>query len=219
MTRPNNQTTVIVAHQFETLEQQFDADLLGMWLFLVTEALLFSGAFLALAVYYHQYYDTFSAAARELHWLLAGFNSVILLTSGLAVALAEQAADQHRRRLTLWWLSATIALGVAFLGLKGYEYYMEYRAGLVPFLDQPFAFSGPDPHNAMLFYNFYFAITGLHALHMIIGLMVLLVMLVLTYRWRESARVARQVRIAGLYWAFVDIVWVLVYCSLYLLGR
>ena len=66
MTRPNNQTTVIVAHQFETLEQQFDADLLGMWLFLVTEALLFSGAFLALAVYYHQYYDTFSAAAREL---------------------------------------------------------------------------------------------------------------------------------------------------------
>ena len=134
-------------------------------------------------------------------------------------ALAEQAADQHRRRLTLWWLSATIALGVAFLGLKGYEYYMEYRAGLVPFLDQPFAFSGPDPHNAMLFYNFYFAITGLHALHMIIGLMVLLVMLVLTYRWREGARVARQVRIAGLYWAFVDIVWVLVYCSLYLLGR
>ena len=130
MTRPNNQTTVIVAHQFETLEQQFDADLLGMWLFLVTEALLFSGAFLALAVYYHQYYDTFSAAARELHWLLAGFNSVILLTSGLAVALAEQAADQHRRRLTLWWLSATIALGLAFLGLKGYEYYMEYRAGL-----------------------------------------------------------------------------------------
>jgi len=109
MTRPNNQTTVIVAHQFETLEQQFDADLLGMWLFLVTEALLFSGAFLALAVYYHQYYDTFSAAARELHWLLAGFNSVILLTSGLAVALAEQAADQHRRRLTLWWLSATWA--------------------------------------------------------------------------------------------------------------
>ena len=95
---------------------------------------------------------------------------------------------------------------------------MEYRAGLVPFLDQPFAFSGPDPHNAMLFYNFYFAITGLHALHMIIGLMVLLVMLVLTYRWREGARVARQVRIAGLYWAFVDIVWVLVYCSLYLLA-
>ena len=142
-----------------------------------------------------------------------------LMAASLAVALAEQAADQHRRRLTLWWLSATIALGVAFLGLKGYEYYMEYRAGLVPFLDQPFAFSGPDPHNAMLFYNFYFAITGLHALHMIIGLMVLLVMLVLTYRWREGARVARQVRIAGLYWAFVDIVWVLVYCSLYLLGR
>lgn len=219
MARPDKQTTVIVAHQFETLEQQFDADLLGMWLFLVTEALLFSGAFLALAVYYHLYYDAFSAAAKELHWLLAGFNSAILLTSGLAVALAEQAAEEHKRRLTLLWLSATIALGVTFLCLKGYEYYMEYRAGLMPFLDQPFAFSGPDPHNAMLFYNFYFALTGLHALHMIIGLGALLVMLVLGYRWRESARVARQVRIAGLYWAFVDIVWVMVYCSLYLIGR
>lgn len=219
MTRPDKQTTVIVAHQFETLEQQFDADLLGMWLFLVTEALLFSGAFLALAVYYHLYYDAFSAAAKELHWLLAGFNSVILLTSGLAVALAEQAAEEHKRRLTLWWLSATIALGITFLCLKSYEYYKEYHAGLMPFLDQPFAFAGPDPHNAMLFYNFYFALTGLHALHMMIGLGALLVILVLSYRWRESSRVARQVRIAGLYWAFVDIVWVLVYCSLYLIGR
>ncbi len=219
MTRPDNQTTVIVAHQFETLEQQFDADLLGMWLFLVTEALLFSGAFLALAVYYHQYYDTFSAAAKELHWLLAGFNSVVLLTSGLAIALAEQAAEEQRRRPTLLWLTVTIVLGVLFLALKSYEYYSEYQAGLMPFVDQPFAFSGPNPHNAMLFYNFYFALTGLHALHMIIGLCALLVVLVLGYRWRENARVARQVRIAGLYWAFVDIVWVLVYCSLYLIGR
>ncbi|MCH2559166.1 MAG: cytochrome c oxidase subunit 3 [Alcanivorax sp.] len=211
--------TVIVAHQFENLEQQFDADLLGMWLFLVTEALLFSGAFLALAVYYHQYHDTFSAAARELHWLLAGANSVILLTSGLAVALAEQAADQGRRRAALLGLLATIALGLVFLAIKGYEYHSEYQAGLMPFLQQPFAYDGPNPHNAMLFYNFYFVLTGLHAAHMVIGLAVLMVIAVLTWRWRDGARVARQVRIAGLYWAFVDIVWVLVYCSLYLVGR
>ncbi|MBM1144000.1 Cytochrome c oxidase subunit 3 [Alcanivorax sp. ALC70] len=211
--------TVIVAHQFENLEQQFDADLLGMWLFLVTEALLFSGAFLALAVYYYQYHDTFATASRELHWLLAGVNSVILLTSGLAVVLAEQAADQGRRRATLLGLLATIALGLVFLAIKGYEYHSEYQAGLIPFLQQPFAYDGPAPHNAMLFYNFYFVLTGLHAAHMVIGLAVLMVIAVLSWRWRDSARVARQVRIAGLYWAFVDIVWVLVYCSLYLIGR
>lgn len=218
MTR-THEHTVIVAHQFENLEQQFDADLLGMWLFLVTEALLFSGAFLALAVYYHQYYDTFSAAARELHWLLAGVNSLVLLSSGLAVVLAEQAAEQGRRRGALIGLLVTIVLGLLFLAIKGYEYHSEYQAGLIPFLQQPFAYDGPNPHNAMLFYNFYFVLTGLHALHMVIGLMVLMVIAVLAWRWREGERVARQVRVAGLYWAFVDIVWVLVYCALYLVGR
>ncbi|WP_101676050.1 cytochrome c oxidase subunit 3 [Alloalcanivorax mobilis] len=219
MTSRSNRTTVIIAHQFESADQQLDADLLGMWLFLVTELLLFSGAFLAFSVYYHQYSEAFSAAAGELHWLLAGFNTALLLTSGLTVALAEQAAVENNRRATLGLLALTIALGLAFLALKGYEYHSEYRAGLIPFLDQPFAFDGPDPIHAMLFYNFYFTLTGLHALHMIIGLSAMGVILVSGYRWRDRHRVARQVRIAGLYWAFVDIVWVLVYTSLYLVGR
>lgn len=219
MNTPRKETTVIVAHQFETLEQQLDADLLGMWVFLVTEALLFSGAFLAFAVSYHLYFDTFSAAARELHWLIAGFNTVILLGSGLAIALAEHAAEFGRRRSTLLLVALTIALGLVFLAIKGYEYHSEYQAGLIPFLDQPFAFSGPNPHNAMLFYNFYFVLTGLHALHMVIGLGALSIVLFLCWRWRQPRRLARQVRIVGLYWAFVDIIWIVMYCALYLIGR
>lgn len=219
MTSHSDQATIIVAHQFENADQQLEADLLGIWLFLATEALLFSGAFLAFTVYYHQYPQAFSAASQELHWLLAGINTAILLTSGLTVALAEQTAQENNRRATLTLLSLTIALGLCFLAVKGYEYHAEYSAGLIPFLDRPFAYDGPDPLNAMLFYNFYFTLTGLHAVHMVIGLSVLTVILVLGYRWRDPHRVARQVRIAGLYWAFVDIVWVLVYTALYLVGR
>lgn len=206
-----------VAEQFETMAQQREANVIGMWVFLATETLLFGGLFLAFSVYARQYPEAFAASSHHLHWELGAINTVILLTSGFTMALAELNAESQQRQKALVFLLATILLGIVFLGLKAFEYHSEYTEGLVPFLGMPFEYHGPQPEQAKLFFNFYFTMTGLHALHMLVGLGLLGVITALAWRWREPHRVARQVQISGLYWAFVDIVWIFVFTTLYLL--
>jgi len=206
-----------LAEQFDDLEQQRHADIMGMWLFLATELLLFGGVFMAFAVNRWFHPETFGEAAHELDLVLGSVNTAILLTSGLTMALAERAMAVRRRGLTLALLGATLALGLVFLSIKGFEYYKEYSEQLLPITGLAFGYTGAHPEHAQMFFNFYFVLTAMHALHMAIGLAIIAVLMGIGQRWRQPDRFERQVRIVGLYWAFVDVVWVFVFTTLYLL--
>ncbi len=206
-----------VAEQFETLEQQVRADLVGMWVFLGTELLFFGGMFMAYAVYRAWYPDTFAAAASHLKLTLGSINTAVLLTSSMAMSLADPAMEARNRTRTLRVIGLALALGLVFLALKGYEYRVDFAEGTAPFAGFDFHYDGPNPGQAKIFFSFYFALTGLHAVHMIGGVALLTVLMIAVWRWRDPERLARPVRIIGLYWAFVDIVWTFIYPSVYLL--
>lgn len=211
-------TEPTLAEQFDDCGQQRQADLMGMWVFLATEMLLFGAVFAAFMSYRIRFPEAFAHAAGHLSLRHGTVNTAILLTSGLTMALAEQAIDGRRRKMTLAMLALTIILGLVFLGIKGYEWHHEYTEGLVPILGWTFSYDGPRPEVAQLFFNFYYTLTGLHAFHMAIGVGVLAVVTLLVRGWKKPDRLARQVQIAGLYWAFVDIVWIFVFTTLYLLA-
>lgn len=207
-----------VDEQFEEPQQQLNADLAGMWLFLATEIMFFGGLFVGYAMYRLRFPEAFAHAAGHLELWLGTANTILLLTSGLTMALADPAMHANNRRGALAALAATLALGAAFLGIKAWEYRIEYEEGLMPLLDLGFRYEGAQPRQAEMFFNFYYAMTGLHALHMLIGLAALIVLIRLVWTWRSPSRLTRQVRITGLYWGFVDVVWLFVFASLYLLG-
>ncbi|MFE8069443.1 cytochrome c oxidase subunit 3 [Marinobacteraceae bacterium S3BR75-40.1] len=207
----------VPAEQFDDMPQQRRASVLGMWTFLVTELLLFGGAFSAFAIFRVMHPNVFGEAAHHLDLKLGAINTAILLSSGMTMFLAEQAVSAGRRRLALGMLCSTIGLGVVFLGIKGYEWSKEAAHNLAPVLGQPFHFPGDSPGIAELFFNFYYTLTGMHAAHMLVGLIILAVMVVLVWRWRDGYRLDRQTRVVGLYWAFVDVIWIFVFTSLYLL--
>jgi cytochrome c oxidase subunit 3 len=204
-------------HHFDDLEQQHEAATLGMWLFLATEVLFFGGLFAAYMIYRVWYPETFGAASRTLDIRLGTANTLVLITSSLTMALAVQAAAAGRRRQVMQWLLITMLLGAVFLGIKGVEYAQKFEEHHVPGFG--FHFEGTAPERANLFFSLYFAMTGLHAAHMVIGLGVMAVMLVMTWRGRFSARWHTPIEISGLYWHFVDIVWIFLFPLLYLVDR
>lgn len=207
-----------LAEQFDTREQQVHAARLGMWIFLATEVMFFGGLFTGYTVYRFLYFPTFKEASQHLDKMLGGINTGVLLTSSLAMALAVHAAQMNRRYWIVFWLLATVVLGTAFLGIKGYEYWHEYQEHLVPGPHfRPKELHGPsvDLGNMQLYFSFYFAMTGLHALHMIIGMGLLLLFAYLAARGQFSAEYHHPVDIMGLYWHFVDIVWIFLYPLLY----
>ena len=205
-----------VAHQFDDLEQQHEADTLGMWIFLSTEVLFFSALFTAYATYRFLYPEGFLEASHHLNWPIGAINTGVLLCSSLSVALAVHAAQHgHQRRLVLLLL-ITMALGATFLGIKAYEYYVDYEEGLIPGLN--FTQTGPHAQQVALFFVLYFTMTGIHAFHMIIGLGVFALLAFLAWRGRFTPGQHMPVELTGLYWHFVDIVWVFLYPMLYLVG-
>ena len=206
-----------LAHQFEDLAQQREVALLGMWVFLVTEVLLFGGLFLTYSVYRRWYGSDFAAASHELVVWAGTLNTVVLITSSLTMALAVQAAQSGRRRALLLGLAATMALGCVFLGIKAFEYRAEYLEHHVPGFG--FAFDGPHPGPAYIFFSLYFVMTGLHAAHMVIGLGILSVMLWWAWRGGVDAGYSSPIEVSGLYWHFIDIVWIYLFPLLYLVGR
>ena len=212
---PNHSTAL--AHQFDDIEQQHDSASLGMWIFLSTEIMFFGGMFLGYALYRGKYAPAYAQASRHLDVLLGGINTGVLLCSSLTMALAVHAAQLGGRRTVVLFLIATIALGAVFLGIKAYEYYEKFEEHLIP--GHNFQFEGPNAIHAQLFFSFYFALTGMHALHMIIGIGMMLIMILLTMRGKFSAEYYFPIEMAGLYWHFVDIVWVFLFPLLYLVDR
>ena len=211
------QAEVALAHQFDSLEQQRDATTLGMWVFLVTEVLFFGGLFTVYSVYRSSYPEAFAAASHELDILLGTINTVILITSSLTMALAVHAAQVGQRKALIAFLVVTMLLGAAFLGIKSVEYYHKFVEHHVP--GPGFQFEREYFRHAQLFFSLYFMMTGLHALHMVIGVGIMLWMVAWAWRGTITAEYYSPIEISGLYWHFVDIVWIFLFPLLYLLGR
>jgi cytochrome c oxidase subunit 3 len=205
------------AHQFENLEHQKEVSILGMWLFLVTEILFFGGLFLTYSVYRQWYPDAFTAASHEMIVWAGTLNTVVLITSSLTMALAVHAAQAGERRALMLFLAVTIVLGCVFLGVKAFEYRTEFVEHHVP--GPGFQFEAAYARQAQIFFSLYFLMTGLHALHMIIGIGVMLVMVWWSWRGVITKAYASPIEISGLYWHFVDIVWIFLFPLLYLVGR
>jgi cytochrome c oxidase subunit 3 len=236
-----------VAHHFDDAEQQYTAANLGMWLFLATEILFFGGLFAGYAQYRYWHPKEFAFGSHHLDVVLGAINTAVLLTSSLTMALAVRAAQTNDRGGTVRLLALTIALGSVFLGIKAYEYYRKYDEYLIPgpsfSLSAAHESASPlppgegrgegdvrnDPHPKPLpegegndgpveiFFSFYFAMTGLHAAHMIIGITILGVLLAAARRGAFSSEYFTPVEMSGLYWHFVDIVWVFLFPLLYLI--
>ncbi len=210
-----------VAHHFVDADQQRETGNLGMWVFLVTEIMFFGGVFCGYTIYRSLYLPAFEAGSRLLDVRLGATNTAILIASSLTTALAVHAAQTGKRKALMFFLLLTMALGTAFLGIKYSEYAHKWQDFLVPgirFAPAEALPSGVTLPNLELFFCFYFIMTGLHALHMIIGLGVLGVLVVMARRRRFSAEYNTPVEISGLYWHFVDIVWIFLFPLLYLIG-
>jgi cytochrome c oxidase subunit 3 len=205
-----------VAHQFDDAVQQHEASSLGMWIFLVTEILFFGGLFLLYVVYRDLYPDAFRAGSHHLNLQLGALNTVVLIGSSLTMALSVHAAQLGRHGALLINLALTIVLGSAFLVVKAFEYAEKFEHHLVP--GPGFAFEGSVGPQVELFYCLYFLMTGLHAVHMIIGVGVLAVIWWMARRRRFGPGYFTPVEISGLYWHFVDVVWIFLFPLLYLLG-
>ena len=210
-----------LAAQFDTPEQQKLSASIGMWVFLATELLLFGGLFLGYTVYRFQYAEAFAAGSDHLSLLSGTAMTAILLFSSFTVALADHHVGEGNSRRATWLLAATAVLGIVFVSLKLHEYWKVYHEGLVPgdrfdrarFQDQ--ALSG---RTTELFFCLYFLMTGLHAVHMLIGIGLVGVVAVLTGRGWYDADYDTPIEMTGLYWHFVDIVWVFLFPLLYLIG-
>ena len=203
-----------VAHHFDDAEQQHDAAELGMWCFLVTEIMFFGGLILAFFIYRARMYDEFVAASRTTHVIIGTANTMVLLTSSLTMALAVSAAQSRRRKTVTTYLLLTAVLGTAFLCCKAYEYWEKYSHKHVPFFG--WDFDSHLPAGSEMYFVLYFIMTGVHALHMIIGIGVLGVLAFMSWNRPQGLR-ATPVELTGLYWHFVDLVWIYLFPFLYLI--
>ncbi|HTO87886.1 MAG TPA: cytochrome c oxidase subunit 3 family protein [Thermoanaerobaculia bacterium] len=204
-------------HHFVDLEAQKEASSLGMWVFLVTEILFFGGMFTAYVVYRASYRAAFEGASNLLDIRLGAFNTAVLILSSLTMALAVWAASQGKKNRIVVFLSATILLGAVFLGVKVIEYSQKFEHHEVP--GPHFVVPHGLPRQAEMFFSLYFCMTGLHALHMVVGIGLLSWLIARARRGDFTTRYNTPVEMVGLYWHFVDIVWIFLFPLLYLLGR
>lgn len=212
-----NHSSPATAPQFERIEQQHAAATLGLWVFLATELMFFGPLFFGYLYGRLHFPEAFAAASRHTEVVLGTVNTAVLLTSSMtmAVAVAARKAENPRLAARLLWLTAV--LGACFLAIKGVEYFHEWQEHLVP--GPAFAFAADLAGGAQLFFLLYFATTGLHALHLAIGITVTCVFAYGAQRGSWHFASPSRIELAGLYWHFVDAVWILLYPILYLVGR
>lgn len=215
--KPLSSPSLTVRHHFETAGQQREASTVGMWLFLVTEVMFFGGMFVAYIAYRHAYPEAFAAASHKLNVQMGLTNTIVLICSSLTMAMAVHSAALGKKKLLITFLILTLVLGCVFLGIKSVEYHDKYVNHEIPGAN--FAFEGPDPQHATLFFSLYFGLTGLHATHMIIGAVILLILIFQASKNKFSAEWHTPIELFGLYWHFVDIVWIFLFPLLYLIDR
>jgi cytochrome c oxidase subunit III len=214
-------------HHFATEEQQRNSASLGMWWFLATEVMFFGGLFCAYLIYRLAYFGDFGAASETLNPFLGGLNTAVLICSSLTVVFAVWAAQTGRRMTLVVNLVITLILGMVFLGVKAVEYKEKFKNHHVP--GASFSFDHKpipghpgqyaNPQHAQIFFALYFVMTGLHALHMIIGLGLFTYLLIHAWRGRYTPEWHTPVEMGGLYWHFVDLIWIYLFPLLYLIDR
>jgi cytochrome c oxidase subunit 3 len=214
--------------QFETPEQQEYAATLGMWAFMATEFLLIGVLFVAYLVCRMRWPEAFRRGSSEMHYWLGFFETAIILTTSFLVTLALRAAKLGANRQVILLFASTVILGAGFLSIKGTEYYLEYGEGLVPGYFQtippkeaglPPAQQHPRPIQERLFMLFYYLLTATHAIHMTVGMVLLSVIAFFTWRGKYSKGYHTPIELVGIYWHFVDLVWIMVFASVYLLRQ
>ena len=211
-------------HHFYSMEQQLEASILGMWVFLVTEIMFFGGLFMAYIVYRTMYPQAWLDGSGTLDVPLGALNTSVLICSSLTMALAVRSAQVGSRRGQVVNLVLTILFGTTFLVVKYFEYASKFEHHLVPGPHFSTAYimehlgRAADPHSTQLFFSLYFIMTGIHAAHMVVGIGLMSVILYMAWRGRFSPEYYGPVEISGLYWHFVDIVWIFLFPLLYLLG-
>ena len=235
-------------HHFDTMGQQKEAAVVGMWVFLLTEILFFGGLFAAYMIYRIWYFDAFAEASRSLSLFWGGLNTAVLIGSSLTMAMAVRSAQTNKRTATVNWLVLTMILGTVFLGVKVIEYADKFEHHHVPGYNFQWAAAHEAPaagaehapgaevavaegHRELslnadqlqlttqIYFSLYFTMTGLHALHMIIGIGIMLVITWMAHKGRFDEQYYTPVEMAGLYWHFVDIVWIFLFPLLYLVER
>jgi cytochrome c oxidase subunit 3 len=236
-------------HHFDTMSQQKEAAVVGMWVFLLTEILFFGGLFAAYMIYRIWYFDAFAEASRSLSLFWGGLNTAVLIGSSLTMAMAVRCAQTNKRSATVNWLVLTMILGTVFLGVKVIEYADKFEHHHVPgyHFEWAAAHEAPAagaehapaaegaaaaaPHRELaltpeqlqlttqIYFSLYFTMTGLHALHMIIGIGIMLVITWMAHKGKFDEQYYTPVEMAGLYWHFVDIVWIFLFPLLYLVER
>lgn len=249
-------------HHFDTMSQQKEAAVIGMWVFLLTEILFFGGLFVAYMIYRVWYFDAFAEASRRLSLFWGGLNTAVLIGSSLTMAMAVRCAQTNSRKWTVNWLVLTMILGCVFLGVKVIEYQDKFANYEVPgphydwmyherhaaaegastalgasgehaAVAEAAATTAPEAgehrqlsltpeqlqRTTQLYFSLYFTMTGLHALHMIIGVGIMLVITWMAWKGKFDEQYYTPVEMAGLYWHFVDIVWIFLFPLLYLVER
>ncbi|MBI4537323.1 MAG: cytochrome c oxidase subunit 3 family protein [candidate division NC10 bacterium] len=214
---PETHSEPHLQHHFVALEQQQEASTLGMWAFLITEIMFFGGLFTLFTAYVSAYSEAFAEGSRHLDLVLGAVNTVVLIGSSFTMAMAVRSAQLGKRKALLGFLALTTLLGCAFLGIKGIEYAHKFKQRLLP--GPAFRVDSPASQHVQLFFSFYFAMTGLHALHMVVGVGLMTWLLFHGWRGRFTPTYFWPVELSGLYWHFVDIVWIFLFPVLYLVAR
>lgn len=211
--------TLALREQFDTAEQQKDASTLAMWIFLITEVMFFGGMFAAYTIYRSTYPTVFAIASTSLNVVVGAINTCVLLLSSFTMVMAVRAGQLGHRNLIIFFLILTLIFGCIFLGVKAYEWNEKFEEHHIPgqaaFHLEGTPLQGP----AKLFFSLYFAMTGLHALHMVVGVGILTVLIFQARKGKFSADYFTPIDISGLYWHFVDIVWIFLFPLLYLIDR
>jgi cytochrome c oxidase subunit 3 len=204
-----------VQHHFVDSEQQFDSAKLGMWLFLVTEILFFGGLFVAYIVYRAWNPELFTMAATQLDTLMGGINTLVLIGSSLTMALAIRAAQTDNPSASIKYLASTVALAFVFMVIKYFEYTHKFELGIFP--GENYTFTGIDHPKANIFFSIYYMMTGLHGIHVIIGIGIITWLIIKTKKGAFNSSYYTPVEITGLYWHLVDIIWIFLFPLLYLI--
>ncbi len=208
--------SLALREQFGTPQQQRDTSTVGMWVFLATEVMFFGGLFAGYAAYRMYYTQGFLEGSRDMTLLIGSVNTAVLFTSCLTMSLAVKSISQGKQARTYWLLITTAAIGMVFLALKFTEYYLHYQDRKVPGIW--FESSKPQSSGEELFMVYYFAMTGLHVIHLSIGIGVAVTMAVRTALGRFNARYHTPIEVLSLFWHFVDIIWSFLFAIFYVPG-
>ena len=203
-------------HHFSSAEQQAESAKLGMWIFLLTEILLFGGLFVFYAIYRTAHHEMFYEAHKVLSVPLGTLNTFVLITSSLTMALAIRFIQLDKKKYTIWFLISTLLLAATFLVIKYFEYHHKFELGQLP--GKYYTYEGIHAVNPHIFFSVYFTMTGLHGIHVFVGMIVITWMLIRTVKNEFSAEYYTPIEMTGLYWHLVDLIWIFLFPLLYLIG-